>query len=328
MDPTPVRGLVAVTGATGFLGRRVVTALAADGWTVRVLARRDIADPAWTDLEPQLVIGDLADAPALAALCDGAEVVVHVAGLIKAPSRAAFDRANVDGARRVAGAAKAAGARLILVSSLAAREPHLSDYAGSKRGGEDAAREAFGDALTIVRPPAIYGPSDMETLRLFEMASRSAFLPVLDPAARMAWIHVDDAAARFAHLVKLPRPGLLSLSDDRLGGYGWIELMQTASKAVGTSPRLIRIPAWVIKSLANFSKWVSIATGSDSIFTPGKARELLHGDWALSSNDPIPDFPPVRYALAEGFAHSVRWYRSKGWLKDKKAQKSPNTAIF
>lgn len=321
MSRAPTGAVVAVTGATGFLGRRLVKVLADDGWTVRILARRDIADPAWLGVEPKLVIGDLASGRALATLCDGAEVVVHVAGLIKAASRAAFDKANVEGSRQVALAAKAAGARLIMVSSLAAREPRLSDYAGSKRGGEDAAREIFGESLTIVRPPAIYGPGDMETLRLFKMASQSAFLPVLDPSARMAWIHVDDAAARIVDLVKLPRPGLLSLSDNRPEGYGWVELMRTASKAVGTSPRLVRIPSWVIKSLANLSKWASIATGKDSIFTPGKARELLHGDWALSSNDPIPDFPPTRYPLEEGFAQSVRWYRSEGWLKDKKARK-------
>ena len=312
--------VVAVTGATGFLGRRLVKVLAEQGWTVRVLARRDIADPAWLGLEPQLVIGDLANIKALAALCDGARVVVHVAGLIKARSRAVFDRANVEGSRQVALAAKAAGARMILVSSLAAREPHLSDYAGSKRGAEDAAREIIGGDLTIVRPPAIYGPGDIETFRLFKMASESPILPVLDPKARMAWIHADDAAALIAHLVKTPRPGLLSLSDNRPEGYGWVELMQTASKAVGATPRLIRIPAWTIKALANLSKWASIATGKDSILTPGKARELLHGDWALSSNDPIPDFPAVRYSLEEGFAQSVRWYRSEGWLKDKKSR--------
>jgi nucleoside-diphosphate-sugar epimerase len=313
--------VVAVTGATGFLGRRLVKVLAEQGWTVRILARRDVADPTWTGLEPQLVIGDLANARALAALCDSAEAVVHVAGLIKARDRAAFDRANVEGARQVALAAKAAGARLILVSSLAAREPQLSDYAASKRGGEDAAREIFGGDLTIVRPPAIYGPGDIETLRLFKMASESAFLPVLSPKTRMAWIHADDAAARIAHLVKTPRPGLLSLSDDRPQGYGWVELMQTASKAVGASPRLVRIPSMAIKALAILSKWASIATGKGTILTPGKARELLHGDWALSSNDPIPDFPPVRYPLEAGFAQSVRWYRSEGWLKDKKSRK-------
>jgi nucleoside-diphosphate-sugar epimerase len=317
MNPAQPGPVVAVTGATGFLGRRLVKVLATEGWTVRVLARRDLADPAWEGLEPQLVIGDLANTAALKALCDGADVVVHVAGLIKARSRAAFDRANVEGSKNIAQAAKQAGARLILVSSLAAREPQLSDYAGSKRGGEDAAREIFGASLTIVRPPAIYGPGDVETLRLFKMASESAILPVLSPKARMAWIHVDDAVERIAALVKMPRPGLLSLSDDRPGGYGWVELMQTASKAVGASPRLVRIPSWAIKALAKLSKWASIATGKDTILTPGKARELLHGDWALSSNDPIPDFPPVRYSLEAGFAQSVRWYRSEGWLKDK-----------
>lgn len=313
--------LVAVTGATGFLGRRLVRVLAEQGWTVRILARRDITDPAWRDLELQLVIGDLANTAALATLCDGADCVVHLAGLIKARDRAAFDRANVEGARRVTQAAKTAGARLILVSSLAAREPQLSDYAGSKRGGEDAAREIFGGDLTIVRPPAIYGPGDVETLRLFKMASEAAFLPVLSPKARMAWIHADDAAARIADLVKTPRPGLLSLSDDRPQGYGWVELMRAASKAVGASPRLVRIPSGAIKVLAVLSKWASVATGKDSILTPGKARELLHGDWALSSNDPIPDFPPVRYPLEEGFAQSVRWYRSEGWLKEEKSRK-------
>ncbi|MDR6533491.1 nucleoside-diphosphate-sugar epimerase [Caulobacter rhizosphaerae] len=313
--------VVAVTGATGFLGRRLVRALAEQGWTVRVLARRDITDPTWVGLEPQLVIGDLANAGALATLCDGAQTVVHVAGLIKARDRAAFDRANVEGSRRVAQAARTAGARLILVSSLAAREPELSDYAGSKRGGEDAAREIFGGDLTIIRPPAIYGPGDVETLRLFKMASESAFLPVLSPKTRMAWIHVDDAAARIAALVKTPRPGLLSLSDNRPEGYGWVELMQTASKAVGRSPRLVRVPSGAIKALAVLSKWASFVTGKDTILTPGKARELLHADWGLSSNDPIPDFPPVSYSLQAGFAQSVRWYRSEGWLKDKKSRK-------
>jgi uncharacterized protein YbjT (DUF2867 family) len=179
--PSPQENVVAVTGATGFLGRRLVKVLGEQGWTVRVLARRDITDPAWLGLEPQLVIGDLANSRALAALCDGAQVVVHVAGLIKARSRAVFDRANVEGSRQVALAAKTAGARLVLVSSLAAREPNLSDYAGSKRGGEDAAREIMGGDLTIVRPPAIYGPGDVETLRLFEMASKSPVLPAFRP---------------------------------------------------------------------------------------------------------------------------------------------------
>jgi hypothetical protein len=159
-------------------------------------------------------------------------VVVHVAGLIKAKDRAAFDRANVEGARDVAQAAKAAGARLILVSSLAAREPALSDYAGSKRGGEDAAREIFGDDLTIVRPPAIYGPGDIETLRLFKMASEAAFCRFW--TQKPAWPGSMSTTPRRGSpdLVKTPRRAAQLVR--RPSGGLWLgRTHAAASKAVG-----------------------------------------------------------------------------------------------
>lgn len=308
------QGVVAVTGATGFLGRHLVRALAADGWTVRALARRDIVDREWADLEPQVVIGGLSDTPALARLCGGAEVVIHVAGLIKARNRPEFDRVNVDGARNVALAAKAAGARLIMVSSLSAREPALSDYAGSKRAGEDAAREVFGDDLIIVRPPAIYGPGDLETLELFKAAQVLPFLPVLDPRARIAMIHVEDAAARVAGLASNPTPGVFALCDDRLDGYSWSEVMAAASHSVGRSPRLVRISPAALGAAAHLSQGLAAITGKISIFTSGKAREMLHLDWSVSDSEKLPETIASRYGINSGFAHSVQWYRAKGFL--------------
>jgi uncharacterized protein YbjT (DUF2867 family) len=308
------RGVVAVTGATGFLGRHLVRALAADGWTVRVLARRDIVDSDWVALEPQVVLGGLSDRGALKRLCASATVVIHVAGLIKAKDRAAFDRVNVDGARDVALAAKAAGARLIHVSSLTAREPALSDYAGSKRGGEDAAREVFGDALTVVRPPAIYGPGDMETLELFKTAQVSPILPVLDPKARIAMVHVEDAAARIAGLAAHPTPGAFALCDDRPDGYSWSEVMAAASHSVGRSPRLVRISPAALGAAAHLSQGLAAMTGKISIFTPGKAREMLHLDWSVSDSETLPGAIATRYGIESGFAQSVQWYRAKGFL--------------
>jgi hypothetical protein len=145
-------GVVAVTGATGFLGRHLVRALANDGWKPRVLVRRDPIHPLWRDIEIEVVTGDLKTPGALDRLCQGAEVVIHVAGLIKAASLDGFNAVNRDGARAAAQAAKAAGARFILVSSLAAREPQLSNYAASKRAGEDAVREISPERPD--RPPA------------------------------------------------------------------------------------------------------------------------------------------------------------------------------
>jgi uncharacterized protein YbjT (DUF2867 family) len=178
-----VSRLAAVTGATGFLGQHLVSALAKDGWRVRMLARRDPVSPFWSGLTPEVVIGSLGDRNALQSLMQGADVVFHAAGLVAGPP-SDLHRINVEGSRTVAMVAAAQPqTRMIQVSSLAAREPQLSAYAASKRAGEDAVRGVLGARATVVRPPAIYGPGDREGLRLFALATASPVLPVLDPSA-------------------------------------------------------------------------------------------------------------------------------------------------
>ena len=125
---------VAVTGASGFVGRAVVRRLLETGWPVRVLVRRRPAD-----LEGAVPVhGSLEDEAALQHLVEGASAVVHCAGLVAAPSAAAFAQVNVLGSARLfaAAAGTATRPRILLVSSLAAREPRLSAYAHSKRAAE------------------------------------------------------------------------------------------------------------------------------------------------------------------------------------------------
>ncbi|WP_299008189.1 ceramide reductase [uncultured Caulobacter sp.] len=305
-------GVVAVTGATGFLGRHLVRALAQDGWRPRVLVRRDPIHPVWRDFDVEVVAGDLRTPGALARLSQGAEVVVHVAGLIKARSLEAFNAVNRDGALAAAQAAREAGARFLLVSSLAAREPTLSNYAASKRAGEDAVLADSPDAL-IVRPPAIYGPGDTETLEVFKLAASSPVLPVLSPASRVAMIHVHDAASQLAAYCKNPVSGLVELSDVRRDGYTWAEIMSTAASVMGRKPSLVRLPrAGVMAAGALADAW-SFASQTPTVFGLGKARELLHADWTPSSA-PMAEGVPSVFGLFDGFAHTVDWYRKQGWL--------------
>ncbi|NQE64912.1 NAD-dependent epimerase/dehydratase [Caulobacter sp. RHG1] len=304
--------VVAVTGATGFLGRHLIRALAQDGWTPRVLVRRDPVHPLWRDIELEVVAGDLRTPGALERLCRGADVVIHVAGLIKAASLEGFNAVNRDGARAAALAAKAAGARFILVSSLAAREPYLSNYAASKRAGEDAVLEALPQAL-IVRPPAIYGPGDTETLALFELAAKSPFLPVLSPDSRIAMIHVQDAAAKLVDYCKRHSAGVVELSDVRRSGYTWAEIMRAAGVAMGRRPSLVRVPDAAIRAAGALADAWSSATKTPLVFGSGKARELIHADWTLSSA-PMAEGVPSVFGLTDGFQNTVDWYRAEGWL--------------
>lgn len=305
-------GVVAVTGATGFLGRHLVRALAQDGWTPRVLVRRDPIHPLWRDLEVEVVAGDLKTPGALDRLCKGAEVVIHVAGLIKATTLDGFNLVNRDGARAAALAAQVAGARFILVSSLAAREPQLSNYAASKRAGEDAVREVSPSAL-IVRPPAIYGPGDTETLGLFQIAAQSPVLPVLSPMTRIAMIHVQDAAAKLVAFCRRPVSGLVEISDVRRDGYTWTEIMNGAAAVMGANPRLIRLPDGALRVAGTLADAWSKASNTPSVFGSGKVRELLHADWTLSSA-PMSEGVPSAFGLIDGFANTVDWYRIEGWL--------------
>ena len=159
---------LAITGGTGFLGSHLLRLALAEGYDVRALTRGwkpPEEDIAWVD-------GALDRPDSLAKLVAGADAIVHAAGAINAPTRAGFEAINVAGTAAMIDAARKAGVRrFVHISSLAAREPDLSDYGWSKARSERLVA-ASGLDWTIVRPPAIYGPGDRETLELFRMARR------------------------------------------------------------------------------------------------------------------------------------------------------------
>jgi nucleoside-diphosphate-sugar epimerase len=164
-----------------------------------------------------------------------------------------------------------------------------------------------------VRPPAIYGPGDRELLPVFRAAARLPVLPTFDPA-RIAMIHVEDAARQIAAVAKLPRPLVATLSDERPEGYSWAELMAEAARAVGRPPRLVPAPRIAVRTLGIAGDLAALA-GVAAMLTSGKARELLHPNWAVAPEERSGDLPSARFDLAEGFAHTVAWYRTAAWMK-------------
>ena len=308
--------LAAVTGATGFIGGHVTAAFAAAGWRLRLLARREVEAPQGVEI----VRGSLSDRAALAALVRGADVVVHLAGAIKAPSRTAFMSANRDGTAALAAAwrAGAADARFVLLSSMAAREPGLSAYAASKAAGEAAlAREAAGTAV-VLRPAAVYGPGDRETLTVFRAAGWPVQPVPNGPSARVALVHAGDlASAVLAGAGQAMPPGTYEVSDARPAGYAWPEIVAAACAACGRPARPVRLPATALR-LAGFWGDLLALGGAAPMLTSGKRREILYPDWGSTPEaQPTGDlWRPVR-DLQGGFDETVAWYRRAGWLRRK-----------
>lgn len=308
--------VVAVTGATGFIGRHIVNGLMQAGYKVRALARR-LPEKKDDDAENLVwLLGSLEDQAALKALVKGTVAVVHCAGAIRAPGRNAFMAVNAEATRRLAeiAAGESYPPRFIHLSSLAAREPRLSPYAASKRAGEQALRALRGRLPTIIlRPPAVYGPGDLETLRIFQMAARGLILRPKVDAARMSLVHASDvAAAVLAALQARELPAdPIEFDDGRAGGYTWEEIADAAGRALRTNPRLISVPAPVLYAAGALASLAAAVTGP-SVLSWGKVPELLHPDW-VAEYSRFPGYTPT-WTLERGFKDAVNWYASRGLL--------------
>lgn len=301
--------LVALTGATGFVGKATLAALARAGAHVRALARtlpRERGAAEWVE-------GELAGRDALAALVGGAEAVIHVAGLTTARDAAAFEAANVAGTLALVEAAARAGVpRFVLVSSLAAREPALSAYGASKARAEQLVA-ASGLDWTIVRPPGVYGPWDVDYLEMFRLARRGV-VPV-PPPGRSSLIHVQDLAELLAALV----PGGEAVThrtfepdDGHAGGWSHRELARLVGWAVGRRPWVVHLSHAMLERAAHADRLVR---RSRARLTADRARYLAHPDWVSRPELHVPaQVWRPRIDTRDGLKATARWYREKGWL--------------
>jgi len=302
---------VAVTGATGFVGRHAVAELLRRGHRVRALVRD--ADRARLPGEVELVEGAIENADAVARLATGATALIHAAGIVSATRDADYFRVNADPLPAIALAAIAAGvSRMIHVSSLAAREPDISAYAASKRKGEELlSPHGENISLLILRPPAIYGPGDRATLPLLRELTRSVALIPGRRAARFSLLHAGDLARLMADQAMGAAEGIHDVDDGKEGGYGWNDVIATAGMAEGRPRQAFFLPGTLVAMAGWAALFWSRLSGTPGMVNPGKARELYHPDWLCRAPRLVPD---RAMGFDRGFAETLVWYRQEGWL--------------
>ena len=299
---------LAITGGTGFVGSRLLDAAVADGHQVSALTRRPVPARANVDW----VSGSLEDPDALEKLVVGAEAAIHVAGVISGRTAADFDRCNVDGTRSMLAAAKARGIkRFVHVSSLAAREPELSLYGASKAKSEQLVA-CSGLPFAIVRPPAVYGPGDKETLELFKMAKLGFVL--LPPKGRLSLLHADDLVSLLLALAASSAPSGLTIEPDdgRPGGWSHKEFAEALGTAVGRRGVSLSVPPGLLKLGARADR---LLRGDKAKLTTDRAAYFCHPDWVADAAHAAPaGLWQPRIATPDGLAATAQWYRAQGWL--------------
>lgn len=299
---------LAVTGGTGFVGRHLLRHALAAGYDVRALTR------GWKPPEEGIVWVDGAlDRPdSLAKLCAGADAVIHIAGLINGP-KAAFDAVNVGGTAAMIDAARRCGVRrFIHISSLAAREPKLSDYGRSKAKSERLVA-ASGLEWTIIRPPAVYGPGDRETLELFRMARRG--FVALPPRGRFSVIHVDDLCRLILAVIDEPDTvsEIYEPDDGRENGWEHRHFARTLGRLLGKRAATLSLPKLLLRGVSGLDRLVRRDRAK---LTADRVRYFCHPDWVVQAvRRPPPALWAPEVRTPSGLKATADWYRAEGWLK-------------
>lgn len=244
--------LAVVFGGSGFVGRHTVSALARRGYRVRAAVRRpDLAG----HLQPMGAVGQTQPVQAnvrypdsVRAAVVGADVVINLVAVLAPTGHQTFDALHVDGARRVAKAAREAGAkRFIHVSAIGASPTAGSNYAKTKAEGEEAVKEEFPGAI-IVRPSIVFGTEDAFFNRFAAMTRLSPVLPLIGGGRTMFQpVYVGDLAAAIAKLANgAGDPGRIY----EIGGpekLSFRELLDRTQEYAGRKRMYLRMPFWLAK---------------------------------------------------------------------------------
>ena len=324
---------VAVTGGTGFIGSHLVTALAARGDAVRCLLRPTSSRAGLPEAVEPVVAQHLANRAALDRLLAGADAVVHLAGLTRSWTPRALLEVNRGGTAALCAAAAHANPdlqQLILVSSQAAVGPsspgrprHEDDppapvtaYGCSKLAAERVRLRYPRLPITVVRPPAVYGPGDRDIFAYFRLV-RAGLRPELVPASRLSMVYVGNLVD--ALLLTLDHPQRDGQRVYHVADRGVLTMSMVArwiAEAYGR--RALRIP--VPRSALTAAGLPLAAAGRllrrDLLLSRDKLREIAQPAWLLATSRIAAQlgYQP-RLGTRDAIALTARWYLDHRWLR-------------
>lgn len=321
-----------VTGGTGFVGSHLVEELQRRGYDeVRALVRSDFK---WLDgLDVTPVRGDLFDEDALREGVRGVDAVFHVAGLTRAPTQEALDRANVTGTLNLLRAVRDAAPdvrRVLVTSSLAAAGPSLdrplteadplrpiTRYGRSKAAMERRIEQGFGDVpVTVVRPPAVYGPREADIFTIIKTADRQRLFPIVGDGCepQLSLVHVRDLVRGMADAVEAEAAAGETYFLGSEAYYAWDEVRDAVLAALGKPVLKVNVPVPLVGTVGAVAEGVGWLMGAYPPLNRDKAREAK-ASWLCSVAKARAELGYRQTVeLEEGMAETVAWYRAQGWL--------------
>ena len=326
---------VLLTGATGFIGSHLAEQLHQKGYDLRLLVR-STSNLQWVEHLPiEKVVGSLSDIDSLKKGAEGVDYVYHIAGVVAAKNRQGFFKGNVDATRNLLEAVRQVNPGLkkfIHASSLAAVGPAMAEdrlvdesfpfrpittYGESKAEAERIVTEYGKDLpVTIVRPPAVYGPRDVGVYTFFQVVAKG-FAPLIGFGRKVvSLVHVNDLVNGFILAGESERSTgeAYFISSEDL--YTWEEVGETAARAMGKKRvRYLRVPHSVIYIAAGISGFMGRFQKKAPILDLEKGRDITQAFWICSVEKAKQELGYAQnVSIKDGVEETVNWYQEKGWI--------------
>jgi dihydroflavonol-4-reductase len=322
-----------VTGANGFVGSHLVEALLNRGYQVRCLVRKT-SNLRWlSGLKVEYVYGDIADKNSLREAVKEVNYIFHCAGLTNAKSRDEYFKANAEGTRNLIEACIRGNRQLkrfVYVSSQAAVGPGddnqplneeapcrpITDYGESKLQGERIVLQHVSELpITVVRPPAVYGPRDTDILGFFKVANKGFRVSFGIGESYLSLVYVKDLVDGVISAAEKPNSTNQTyfIADEKI--YSWKEAFGIIAQVLHRKTIPMMIPKSLVVFLAFLSETFSKLIGKAAVFNTQKAKEITQRYWGLDVSKAKADLGfSFKYDLRKGAEETVKWYKEVGWL--------------
>ncbi len=323
-----------VTGSTGFIGSHLVEKLVQHDYRVRCLIRKTTKVEYVSGLPVEFVNADFDDIESLQSAVDGVDYIFHIGGVTKSKDKQGYIRGNYETTKHLLTAVLKQNPgikRFTLASSLTAVGPGndlepvdetapyhpITTYGKSKM---EAEKECLGKSsdipITIIRPPAVYGPRDKDIFAFFK--SVNGHIVPLSGFGRkvLSFVHVYDLVDGI--IAAAEHPNAISqvyfISNEEI--YDWVQFGTIAKRVLGKWALNMRIPHFALYAVAAISESIARMQGKAALINIEKARDGVQANWLCSPTKARVELGfRTKLSLEDGIANTIEWYKKNGWLK-------------
>ncbi len=322
-----------VTGANGFIGSHLCEELLERGYSVRALVRKTSKLQFIEHLDLERIYGEITQPRTLPEAVRGVDYIFHPAGLVKAKNRETYFRVNAEGTRILVEAVLKNNTdlkRFVHISSQAAAGPSkekkavmesdipspVSFYGESKLASENEVLKHKNELpFTIIRPPAVYGPRDIDVYKFFKLAKAG-----INPS-----IGIDPSYVSIIHVSDLVECICTAAENDIAAGetffvcnpdfYSIDRLIQIIGDTINRQPIKIAIPVPIAKCIAFIIESMYGLMNTIPPVSRDKLKELSQRYWICSPEKAARILGwSAKISVEDGMSSTAKWYKQKRWL--------------